>query len=235
MAVNRDSNGYTFVFAIALVVVVGTILASLSLGLGPIKEINAKKKKQMDLLSAIGVESTRKNATDKFEEYIPSAESFVINAQGEKVEGQTAFDIDVKKQYRDKKIKKSERLYPVFKAKNINGEEVTICPVVGAGLWGPVWGYVAIGADNKTISGISLDHKTETPGLGAEIKQSFFEDRWKNAQITQEIKVMKDGSGSKEIQKVDGITGGTITSKGVEEMMNRTMAVYNKYFNKANS
>lgn len=234
MAVNRDSNGYTFVFAIALVVVVGTILASLSLGLGPIKDKNAAKKKQMDLLSAIGIESSRKEATDLFNKYIPSEKSFVINANGDIIEGKEAFDIDIKKQYRDKKIKKEDRLYPVFQATNKDGEAVTICPVVGAGLWGPIWGYVAVGADNKTIAGISLDHKTETPGLGAEIKQDFFEVRWIGENISSEIKVMKDGSGASE-QKVDGITGGTITSKGVEEMMNRTMAVYTKYFNKTKS
>ncbi len=234
MAVNRDSNGYTFVFAIALVVVVGTILASLSLGLGPIKDKNAAKKKQMDLLSAIGIQASRAEATDLFEQYIPSEKSFVINNNGEVVEGEDAFNIDIKKQYRDKKIKKADRLYPVFQATNKEGKSVTICPVVGAGLWGPVWGYVAIGEDNETISGVSFDHKTETPGLGAEIKQDFFEVRWVGEKISTEIKVMKDGSGASK-QKVDGITGGTITSKGVEEMMNRTMAVYSKYFNQTKS
>lgn len=231
MAINKDSNGYTFTFAIVLVVVVGTILASLSLGLKDIKKTNTDKKKQMDLLSAIGVESTRKNATELFKEYIPEENSFVINAQGEKVEGEVAFNIDVKKQYRDKKIKKKDRLYPVFQAKNKEGKSVTICPVVGAGLWGPIWGYVAIAEDGETILGASYDHKTETPGLGAEIKQDFFEVRWGGEKINSEIKVVKDGSGRNE-QKVDGITGGTITSKGVEEMMNRTMAVYSKYFKK---
>ena len=104
-------------------------------------------------------------------------------------------------------------------------------PVVGKGLWGPIWGFVAID-ENQKIVGASFDHKTETPGLGAEIKNTPFEAQYIGATIKEDIAVVKDGSG-KELgdQKVDGITGGTITSKGVEEMMNRTMKVYSTYFN----
>lgn len=235
MAVNKDSSTYTMIFATVMVIVVGTILASLSIGLGPIKDKNQAKKKQMDLLSSVGIDATRKNATEKFEKYIPTEESFVINAKGEKVtedsQGNkvTAFDVDVKKQFRDKKIKKEERVYPVFIATNSEGQKVTICPVVGAGLWGPIWGYIAVGEDNETIVGASFDHKTETPGLGAEIKQDFFEKLWLDEKISSEIAVVKDGTGA-AAQKVDGITGGTITSKGVEEMVNRTMSVYSNYF-----
>lgn len=235
MAVNKDSNAYTMVFAIIMVIVVGTILAALSIGLGPIKDKNQAKKKQMDLLSSVGVESTRANATEKFNEFIPSAESFVIDAQGNKVtedsQGNkvTAFDVDVKKQFRDKNIDASERVYPVYIATDANGDKVTICPVVGAGLWGPIWGYIAVGEDGKTIKGASFDHKTETPGLGAEIKQDFFEKLWLGESIDSKITVVKDGTGA-AAQKVDGITGGTITSKGVEEMVNRTMSVYRNYF-----
>ena len=86
MAVNKDSSTYTMIFATVMVIVVGTILASLSIGLGPIKDKNQAKKKQMDLLSSVGIDATRKNATEKFEKYIPTEESFVINAKGEKIE-----------------------------------------------------------------------------------------------------------------------------------------------------
>jgi len=234
MAINRDSNGYTFGFAIALVVVVGTILASLSLGLADRKKANTEQKKKMDILSAIGIESSRSTVEDVYGKTVLN--SFVVDANGNVVEGEKAFNVDVKKQYRNKEINKSERKYPVFEAKNAEGEMITILPVVGAGLWGPIWGYIAIGDDNATIAGAAFDHKGETPGLGAEIKQTFFEDKWVGEKISQnnefvKIKVVKDGSGATAEQKVDGITGGTITSVGVGEMMNRTMAVYVKYFN----
>jgi Na+-transporting NADH:ubiquinone oxidoreductase subunit C len=93
----------------------------------------------------------------------------------------------------------------------------------------------------KTILGVSFDHKTETPGLGAEINKPFFMDRWKDSEISdslgnfQKYEVVKDNSGSAYPSKVDGITGGTITSKGVEEMVNRSLQIYSNYFKNLNS
>jgi Na+-transporting NADH:ubiquinone oxidoreductase subunit C len=238
MAINKESNAYTFTFSIILVAVVGAILSSLSLGLKPYQDKNKEVKKQMDILSAIGVESDRSNATELYKQYIPN--SFVISADGQELNDQVAFNIDVQKQIRDKTIKPKDRVYPIYEAQK-DGESMYVLPVVGKGLWGPIWGYIALGSDKETILGASFDHKTETPGLGAEINQSDFEDRYIGGKIQKdgqfvEISVVKDGSGSSDDQKVDGITGGTITSKGVEEMMNRTMRVYQSYFStKSNS
>jgi Na+-transporting NADH:ubiquinone oxidoreductase subunit C len=235
MAINKDSNGYTFGFSIALVVVVGVVLSSLAIGLKDRIKENEAVKKKMNILAAIGVESTRKNGEELYSKYI--SESYVISADGERVENlpeeKSAIKLDIQNQFRDKKIAKSERLYPVFEAKK-DGNKVFVLPVVGKGLWGPIWGYLALAADYQTIVGASFDHKGETPGLGAEIKQGFFEDQFENEKISkggefEEIKVVQNGTGIED-QKVDGITGGTITSKGVEEMVNRTMKVYQKYF-----
>jgi Na+-transporting NADH:ubiquinone oxidoreductase subunit C len=237
MAVNKDGNGYTFGFSIALVVVVGVVLSTISIGLEPFKKANVAVKKKMDILSAIGVESTRKSGEELYEKFVE--DSYVISADGEVQEGlpkeKTAFYLDVQKQFRDKQIAKEDRLYPVFEAQK-EGEKVFVLPMVGKGLWGPIWGYLAIADDYQTIKGASFDHQGETPGLGAEIKQDFFENQFKGEQISEDgsfepIMVVKNGSGAEE-QKVDGITGGTITSKGVEEMVNRTMKVYQKYFSK---
>lgn len=236
MAVNKDGNGYTFGFSIALVVVVGVVLSTISIGLEPYKKANVEVKKQMDILSAIGVESSRKTGEELYKKYVE--DSYVISADGEIQKDlpkeKTAFYLDVQKQYRDKQIAKEDRLYPIFEAQK-DGEKVFVLPMVGKGLWGPIWGYLAIADDYETIKGASFDHQGETPGLGAEIKQDFFETQFKGASISKdtgaynEIKVVKSGGSSSE-QKVDGITGGTITSKGVEEMVNRTMKVYHKYF-----
>lgn len=237
MAINKDSNGYTFGFSIALVIVVGVVLSSLAIGLKPRIKANQAVKKKMDILSAIGVESTRKNGEEMYEKYV--TDSYVISADGEVKENlpeeKTAVKLDIQNQFRDKKIEKEDRLYPVFEAEK-DGNKVFVLPVVGKGLWGPIWGYLAVADDYQTIVGASFDHKGETPGLGAEIKQSFFEDQFEDEKISKdgefaEIKVVQNGTGSDD-QKVDGITGGTITSKGVEEMVNRTMKVYQKYFSK---
>ena len=233
MAINKEGNAYTFLFSVAMVVVVGAVLSSLAMGLKPRQVKNQEIRKQMDILSAVGIDATRDNAQDKYEKHIVG--SYVISSKGEVLEDEDAFYVDVRKQIRDKTIAPEDRLFPIFEA-DLDGEKKYVLPVVGSGLWGPVWGYIAIGDDLETIKGASFDHKSETPGLGAEINQAFFQDQFIGAKISKdnkfaEISVVKDGTGSTDKQKVDGITGGTITSKGVEEMVNRTMRVYQSYFN----
>lgn len=238
MAVNRDSNGYTFAFAIILVVVVGTILALLAKGLKPMQDRNDEVKKQLDILSAMmdtdSLGITRKNAEEEFAKYVNLDDALVLDAQGVIKEGKAAFDIDIKKEFKDKKIDKDDRNYPLFIAEK-DGKTYYILPVVGKGLWGPIWGNICIGEDMETIIGASFGHKGETPGLGAEIKQQFFIDRWVGEKISDDnsefakFEIVKNGSGALP-SKVDGITGGTITSKGVEEMVNRSMKVYVSYF-----
>ena len=235
MAVNKDSDGYTFLFAITLVVIVGAGLAAVSMGLKPMQEKNVEIKKKMDILGALQVETSRTDATEQYDKYIKSDECVVINSNGDVKEGLVAFDIDIKKQYRDKTLKPSDRDFPLYVAE-VDGSVKYIIPVVGSGLWGPIWGYLSINEDKETVFGATFDHKGETPGLGAEIKQAFYYEQYMGEKISSGgdfsmIKSVKDGSG-KDLGKVDGITGGTITSKGVEEMVNRTIEVYVKYFNK---
>lgn len=232
MKVNKDNTGYIFLFTFLLIGVVAVILSLLATSLAPQIAKNNETKKQMDLLQSIGVESTRANAKDLFEKYIGSNPSYVINNKGEVIDG-LAFDIDIRTQHRDKSITEDAKKYPLFIAKK-DGKELFIVPVVGKGLWGPIWGYISLDNDKRTIYGVSFDHQRETPGLGAEIKQAFFTDRYVGETVADgslnfnEIKIVKDGTGSQPL-KVDGITGGTITSKGVEEMVNRTMAIYLNY------
>ncbi|MCB9224879.1 MAG: NADH:ubiquinone reductase (Na(+)-transporting) subunit C [Crocinitomicaceae bacterium] len=231
MAINKDSNGYTFMFAIALVVIVGAGLAAVSMGLKPMQDKNIEVKKKMDILGALNIESTRENATQDYDKYIKSDECVVLDSDGNVKDGLVAFDIDIKVQFRDKTLDPKDRDYPLYVAE-VDGETKYVIPVVGSGLWGPIWGYFAVNADKESIYGAKFDHKTETPGLGAEIKQEFYYSQYVGEKITSQIKSVKDGSGAGVNGKVDGITGGTITSKGVEEMVNRTLGVYVKYFNK---
>jgi Na+-transporting NADH:ubiquinone oxidoreductase subunit C len=141
-----------------------------------------------------------------------------------------------KKNFATKRWKKKTKNFHFLSQKNKEGASRFIIPVVGKGLWGPIWGYICLEEDMNTIAGVSFDHKTETPGLGAEINKPFFMDRWKKSEISdtdgnfQKYEVVKDNSGTTDPSKVDGITGGTITSKGVEEMVNRSLAIYTNYF-----
>ena len=242
MSFNKESNTFTFGFAIALVIVLGLILASLSEGLKPFKETNVRVKKQLDILSAMmDVEKegiNRGNAEAEFKKYVNLDDALILDYKGnvkKDKEGKAAFDVDIKKEYRDKTLSDEDKNYPLFIAKDKSNKKRYIIPVVGKGLWGPIWGYICLKEDMNTVLGVSFDHKTETPGLGAEINKPFFMDRWKNSKIMEDrvfrkYEVVKDNSGTTEEWKIDGITGGTITSKGVEEMVNRTLKIYATYF-----
>ena len=235
MAINKNSNGYTFTFAILMVVVVGTLLAVASQGLKSRQDKNTSDKKMINILSAIKVEATRANAQEMFDTYV--VESKIISGKDLSA---AAFDVDIQKEFRDKNLKLSDRNYPLYICEK-NGSRYYVIPVVGTGLWGPIWGFVALESDDKTIYGATFDHKGETPGLGAETKQGFYSDQYAGEMVADTsgtflpIVVVKDGSGKGMNSKVDGITGGTITSKGVEEMTTRTLAVYVNYFNALNN
>ncbi len=109
-------------------------------------------------------------------------------------------------------------------------------PVRGKGLWGPIWGYMALESDLNTISGAVFDHKGETPGLGAEINTDWFQEPFTGKTIFDEsgkfvsITVVKGGADPSDPHGVDGISGGTITSKGLEEMLADCLAGYVNHF-----
>lgn len=246
MAIDKDNNGYTFFFSILMVVIVGASLAAVSVGLKPKQDKNLEIKKKIDIFNALKVKDiqgtdtlaiTRLTAEAIYDATILTDECLVLDAEGNVLPGVVAFDVDIKQQFRDKTRPAEKREYPLFVA-SIDGAKKYVIPVVGSGLWGPIWGYIAVNEDKSSIYGATFDHKTETPGLGAEIKQSFFYKQYESESISENgvyktIKIVKDGSGQEPSNfKVDGITGGTITSKGVEEMVDRTMQVYVKYFNK---
>lgn len=246
MAINRESNGYTILFAFIMVVVVGGILAFLATALKPAQEANVRNEKMQNILQAIGIEETdgisRKEAGAKFNDYV--VERITLDFEGNEIERKTnqdaiknenktdAFNIDLLKEYKTIKSKK-DRHYPLFICE-ANGEKFYVVPVLGKGLWAAVWGYVGLKADGTTVNGSVFDHKSETPGLGAEISKDFFEKQFvgksfEDAGSYSPIKVLKPGLELNNHQ-VDGISGGTFTSVGVEEMLERTVEVYYDYF-----
>ena len=234
---NKESNIYTFTFAIIMVLVIGVSLAVTSEVLQPRKKQNKNDKKMMDILSAINIDAGRENAQQEYDKYIYS--SIIIDNKGGIMEGD-AFQIDVLFQYRDKTLLPEERRYPLFKA-NKDGSEYFIVPMVGSGLWGPIWGFIALENDYNTIYGAAFDHKAETPGLGAEINTDMFENPFKGKKIKNNVgkfvsvKVKKGGAEKGNPHEVDGITGGTITSDGVSDMLENTLQVYDNYFSKFNN
>lgn len=245
MAINKNSNGFTFGFAIAMVVVVGALLAIAALALKEPQQENVKQEKMQNILSAIQVETPRSGAEELFQQYVK--ERIVISYDGKiisnnsgpvkRTDKKDGFNIDVQKQYKAvNDITKRE--FPFYVCEK-EGNKFYVIPIVGKGLWGPIWGFVALESDYNTIYGATFDHKTETPGLGAEINTTAFESQFNGKQIFDgnkyvSVDVVKGGVPESNKHGVDAITGGTITSDGVADMLENTLKVYANYF-KSNS
>ncbi|MBK9149321.1 MAG: NADH:ubiquinone reductase (Na(+)-transporting) subunit C [Flavobacteriales bacterium] len=234
MAFDKNSNSFTFIFASVLVAVVGTVLAVTFLALKPAYDENVRREKMQNILASMKVKVERDAAPEKYKELVK--ETLLVDAHGKPTDGD-AFGLDVLKQYKDWKanvVKAEDMKYPVYKA-STDGKDLFVLPMVGTGLWGPIWGYVSVESDGRTVYGSVFDHKGETPGLGAEIATPVFYDQFPGKTITEDdgtytsIKVYKGGTGTTDPHGVDGISGGTITSDGVHEMLKRTLAVYDTY------
>ncbi len=224
---NRDSNSYTFIYASGLVILVAALLSIAAIGLKPAQDKNIRVAKKMDILRSVGVSSTAVDAEAKYKQFISS--TFIVDAAGEKVKGE-AFDVDLKVEL-TKEV--AARKLPVYVCKLKDGSTKYILPIRGAGLWGPIWGYIAMNQDKQTIFGATFDHKGETPGLGAEIAKPFFQVQFKNKKIFKDgnvaFTVAKGGAAPGDDYAVDAISGGTITSKGVQAMLLENLGAYSSF------
>ena len=157
-------------------------------------------------------------------------EAFLVNENGEKVEGD-AFAADVVKAA-------AEHQYPVFVA-NVDGQPKYIMALHGAGLWGPLWGYLSVDGDKNTVYGADFSHQGETPGLGAEISKPEFSNKFKGKKLFMDgtfksIAIVKPGKSVAGQDYVDGISGGTITSNGVGAMLFDSLSGYVKFLTSQN-
>ncbi|MBL1233763.1 MAG: NADH:ubiquinone reductase (Na(+)-transporting) subunit C [Vicingaceae bacterium] len=222
-----NSNKYTIGFSIVMVVIVALLLAFASEGLKPMQNQNIEREKMQNILKSVGIEVTRDEAKDAYNKYI--TEEIVLNDKGEQIEGD-AFKVDVLKEYKSG----GQKNFPIYIYES-EGSKKYIIPLVGKGLWGPIWGYIALEEDKNTVAGASFDHKGETPGLGAEINQGWFQEPFVGKKIFDEsgnyqsIKVIKGGAPEGDKHGVDAISGGTITGNGVTEMLVRTLKTYEPY------
>jgi len=212
-----------------MVVAVAALLSLAATLLQPAQEKNLEIEKKKNMLESIGITSTRENTVELYSKYI--TESFVLNSAGQPVQGVDAFTVVLRNELK-KPI--DQQYLPVFRAFPDDGEKVIIIPVEGKGLWGPIFGYVSLKSDMNTIYGVNFDHKGETPGLGAEINTSEFEGMFPGKKLFENesfvsVKVNKGGSDPTYLHGVDAISGGTITSKGLEKMLFDCLTKYNDY------
>ena len=229
------SNTYTFGFATVVILVAALLLSSAATLLKDRQVANEKREKKALILKAAGIETEDIDA--KYAEVI---EAQVINQNGEIIEGVEAFNINLLKQNKAFKADPTMELkLPVYTCNTAEGKRY-VFPMYGKGLWGPIWGYVALGDDINTITGAIFDHKGETPGLGAEISTPIFEDQFAGKKIYENgslvsINVLQGTGNNLDEHEVDGISGGTITSVGVANMLKTDFGKYQSYLEKIKS
>ena len=227
MDVNK--NSYTFGFAAIMVIIVAALLSAAAIGLKPFQDRNIELEKKQNILISVGIVTDRDGSEELYTTYIKS--ELVLNNKGEEVEG-SAFDIDLSKEL---KKDADAQLLPLF-ISEVDGATRYIIPLRGKGLWGPIWGFISLEDDLNSVFGAVFDHKGETPGLGAEINRPMFQDPFAGKTIFEgeeftSIKVIKGGAEQGDMHGVDGVSGGTITSDGVSDMLKERLSMYLPYFN----
>jgi Na+-transporting NADH:ubiquinone oxidoreductase subunit C len=227
---NKNSNTYTYIYASVMVVLVAVGLAFTNGLLKEKQAKNAELDKMMQILRSVKVDATAETAEDNYATIIKSV--YLVNIKGEVIEkdARTAFMVDMAKEVL-KPLK--DRKLPVYEAK-VDGQLKFILPVYGAGLWGPIWGYISLNDDKKTVFAASFSHQGETPGLGAEINQKPFQQQFEGKSLFREAKfvsiaVLKSGQKDDKRDQVDAISGGTITSKGLEAMLQDCLSAYEPF------
>ncbi len=234
MKVNTNSNTYTMIFATVMVIVVALVLALVSDSLKDIQKTNVELDKKKQILFSLNVDTKDQDIEALYAQYI--VEELVVDADATVIENpvEAAFNIDVKKELSKDLAKRALPLYIA----NVDGETKYILSLYGAGLWGPIWGYIALNEDKNTIYGSYFSHASETPGLGDEIASTTFQHRFIGKKIFNDqeefvsIAVVKSGQTSDKQDYVDGISGGTITSHGVENMLFNCIGQYEAYLQK---
>ena len=242
MSKRTDSNIYTIIFAIGMVLVVGTLLAFTASSLKDRITENKRLEKQQNILYAMGVNEndgssatfvSTEDAPELFTKYI--TQQLVIE-NGNVSEDDNAYLIDVKKEQAKAKNGEARRL-PLFVGEK-DGKKFYIAPIRGKGLWDAIWAYVAMD-ENMIVQGAYFDHKGETPGLGANIKERFFMDDFIGEHLMADgvfkgISVLKGNAdpenNDKTDNEVDALAGATITGDGLAKMLRKDVQKYVPYF-----
>ncbi|MDE5881770.1 MAG: NADH:ubiquinone reductase (Na(+)-transporting) subunit C [Muribaculaceae bacterium] len=229
---NRQSNTYTIIYSTVLVIVVGVVLSVVYQALRPRQIENIQNDTKRQILAAVRVVPQKgETVSQLFDKYITA--SYIVNDKGQKIDPkEDAFNVKVSLE-----VKKpaDERLLPVFECQTDNGLKYII-PVYGAGLWGPIWGYVAFDNNGDTIYGAYFAHQGETPGLGAEIEKPAFSDQFEGKNIFSpdgvftSVAVSKVGKEPQGQAWVHAVSGGTITSQGVQSMLFDSLEPYSAFF-----
>ncbi|MFC4666891.1 NADH:ubiquinone reductase (Na(+)-transporting) subunit C [Falsiporphyromonas endometrii] len=238
---NRESNSYTVIYAIIMVVLVAVGLAFTAQVLKSRQDKNVQIDKMQQILGSVGTHEKDMAKVEGLYKSIIKQELLVMpdgsikeTFEGDKIADNEAFEMNTANQFKEVASGKDLPL-PVYVAE-VDGQKKYIFPMNGAGLWGPIWGYIAVDADGDTVFGTNFSHQGETPGLGAEIATAKFENQFKNKKLFvngqfESVAVVKAGRQPSIPGQsyVDGISGGTLTSNGVNNMLLSSLKPYVKF------
>ena len=223
---NTNSNSYTIIYASVMVIIVAFLLAFVSSSLKSTQDKNVQLDTKKQILAALNIKNVE-DADAEYKKYVKG--DMLMNVDGTLTENTGEFATNY-----EKEAKEQQRLH-VFVCE-VDGQTKYVVPVYGAGLWGAIWGYVALNEDKDTVYGTYFAHASETPGLGAEIATEHFQNEFVGKKTLEDgsiaLGVVKNGKVEKPEYQVDGISGGTITSVGVDAMLTTCLNSYLSFLTK---
>ena len=226
----QQSNTYIIIFTALMTIFFGFILSITRMKLEPIQDIQVEIDTKKKILGAV-MEISSLSPEEILFTYNKKMKSVVVNIKGEIKDSLVAEKVNIQKNF---KINPEDRQYPVFMYSN-TGESVDayIFPMFGNGLWDWISGFVALDKDLNRVIGVAFDHKTETPGLGARISSSEIQDRYKGKEIydvdgnlVSIFMLRRENNDNLSKHEVDGMSGATITGKGLNNMLTHYFDCY---------
>lgn len=224
---NTNSNLYTVLYAAVMVVIVAFLLVFISSGLKERQQTNITQDAYKQILASLGVRDVE-NPTKEYQAIVKG--DYLVQSDGTLVAYDGPFCTTYKSEF------KEGRLH-LFVAE-INGKRFYVIPVNGLGLWGDIWGFISVNEDRETVYNTYFSHKSETPGLGGEMATLYFQERFIGKKIVDNgdvvLSVVKNGQVKNSAFQVDGLSGATITSKGIDAMLVEVLNGYKPFFNSNN-
>jgi len=222
---NTNSNTYTIIYAAVMVVIVAFLLSFVNSSLKSRQDANVELDTKKQILYSLNVRESKDAEAD----YTKYVKADMLYKDGQLVENTGKFVTSFENDF-----KKNGNLH-VFVAE-VDGQTKYIFPVFGAGLWGSIWGYVTLNDDKDTVYATYFSHASETPGLGAEIQSySAFQQQFEGKKVLRNgdvaLAVVKNGQAKGDANLVDGISGGTMTSNGVDAMLKDCLSNYKAFLN----
>ena len=242
---NTNNNVYTIVYTTIIVVVAAAILAIAAMALKPKQDANIKAETISQMLTAAGFASKEDLAKQGNDQVLAMysaniKNAFLIDADGNKtgeLETEGSIELQDNLKQENKNIASGNPSLPVYVFEK-DGAEVNVIPCYGAGLWGPIWGYIAFNADCTEILGAYFDHESETPGLGAKIKdEAWFREQFKGKKVNfskpdDAFNIVKGGAPAGDDSAVDAITGATMTCNGLDAALDTWFKAYIPFLQK---